>query len=497
MAKQSPSEQLDKVISSLLARPGAPLPRTETSRPFDPGFSPLIEAIAALRDLPRPDFRTRLKEDLERRASMSSSPQPVREFRASVTPYLSVRGAAAAIDFYKKAFGATELYRLTQPDGRIGHATIDIAGAKIYLADEFPEIGFKSPESLGGSPIFIHLDVADVDAMGRQAAAAGATVVRPIADQFYGARSGQFRDPFGHTWTLSTEKEVVSPEEMQKRNDQLARQENAATRPETERVSVGAVNFIRPGFHTVTPYLVISGAAQWIDFVKQAFDAEEIFRARRPGSDTIMHAEVKIGDSMIELADANPQYPATPMTLLLRASDPDASYERALAAGATSTEPVADRDYGVRGGSLRDACGNSWDVSRPEPGNKIFEDSRSVTPHFNPVRSAEFIGFLQKAFGGEEIYRAESPEGRIFHAQVRIGDSIISMGDAHGPYQPRPGTLHLYVQDTDALYERALRAGAESIQPPADQPYGDRSAGVRDPFGNRWFIATHIRDVAP
>lgn len=259
-----------------------------------------------------------------------------------------------------------------------------------------------------------------------------------------------------------------------------------------------AASYCREGFHSITPYLIIPGAAQWIEFVKQAFGAEERLRVKRPGAqDVIMHAEVKMGDSIIELADAVPQYPAMPQTLLLRVTDPDAVYDRAIAAGASPIQPVADRDYGVRGGSLRDSCGNTWDISMPFAGNKIFEDFRSVTPHCNPVHSAEFIEFLQKAFGGEEIYRAQSPDGRIFHAQVRIGDSIISMGDAHGPYQPMPSTLHLYVPDTDSAYERALRAGATSIQPPADQPYGERNAGVRDPFGNRWFLATHLHDVQP
>ena len=258
------------------------------------------------------------------------------------------------------------------------------------------------------------------------------------------------------------------------------------------------VNYIREGFHSITPYLIISGAAQWIEFVKQAFGAEERFRVGRPGAENvIMHAEVKIGDSVIELADSNPQFPPTPATLLLRVNDPDAVYNQAVSAGATPIEPVTDRDYGVRGGSLRDAYGNTWDVSRPAPGNKIFEDFRSVTPYFNPVKSEAFIDFLQKAFGGEEIYRAQSPDGVIHHAQVRVGDSIVPMGDAHGPYQPMPSTLHLYVRDTDAAYEQALRAGATSIQAPADQPYGERNAGVRDPFGNRWFIATHLRDVPP
>ena len=262
--------------------------------------------------------------------------------------------------------------------------------------------------------------------------------------------------------------------------------------------SAKPVNYIREGFHTVTPYLIIPSASRWIEFVKQAFGAEERFRVRRPGAEgVIMHAEVKIGDSIVELADAIEQYPAMPMTLLLRVSDPDAVYDRALAAGATPFEPVRDHDYGSRGGTVVDLAGNMLHVSTPAPGNKIFDEFRSVTPHFNPPRSGLFIEFLQQAFGGEEVYRAQSPDGIIHHAQVRIGDSIISLGDAHGPYQPMPTTLHLYVPDTDAAYERALKAGAKSIQPPADQPYGDRSAGVTDPFGNRWFLATHLRDVPP
>ena len=258
----------------------------------------------------------------------------------------------------------------------------------------------------------------------------------------------------------------------------------------------GAARYIREGFRTVTPYLVISGAARWIEFAKQAFGAEEKFRAQRPGSDTIIHAEVKIGDSMAEVAEANPQYPAMPMTLLIRVSDPDLVYHDAIAAGATPLEPVADREYGVRGGTVTDPAGNKLDIFAPAAGNEIFAKFHSVTWHLNPEHSAPVIEFLERAFSGAEVYRAQPPGGPILHAQIRIGDSIISMGDAHGPHQPMPGTLHLYVPDTDAIYAQALRAGAVSIQPPADQPYGDRSAGVRDPFGNRWFLATHVRDVA-
>jgi PhnB protein len=497
MAKQSPSEQLDSVIGRLLGRPDAPLPREESAREFDASFSPVVEVIAALRDFPRPDFKARLKSDLERRAIMASSAQAVPQARVTATPYLSVRGASDAIEFYKKAFGATELYRLMQPDGRVGHAEIDINGAKIMLADEFPEMGFKSPESLGGSPVNIHLDVPDVDAFGRRAIEAGATVLRPVSDQFYGARSGHFLDPFGYTWQISTPKETVSPEEMQRRIDAMDSEPNAESQAPSQQPRT--VSYIREGFHTVTPYLIISGAARWIEFAKQAFGAEQKFRAQRPGTDVIMHAEVQIGDSMIELADANPQFPAMPATLSLRVADPDLVYHDAIAAGATEFEPVKDQPYGTRAGTIRDASGNDIHIFAPRPGDKIFQDFRSITPHLYADNGVQLIEFLEKAFGGREVYRAEVPGGGIPHAQVRIGDSLIALagGRGQGEYRPKPTTLHLYVPDTDALYEQALRAGAESIQPPADQPYGDRSAGVRDPFGNRWFIATHTRDVAP
>ncbi|HTW22601.1 MAG TPA: VOC family protein [Candidatus Baltobacteraceae bacterium] len=494
MANNTQSEQLDKIVSALLGPADAPVSRADAARPPDMSLAPVFELVRDLRDLPRPDFKARLKADLQRRATMASSAKPGPEYRVTATPYLSVRGAAAAIDFYKKAFGATEVMRLMQPDGRMGHAEIDIGGARIFLADEFPEFGFPSPESLGGSPVHIQLEVPDVDESARRAVAAGAKVVRPVADQFYGDRSGQFRDPFGYIWVLSTHKEDMSAAEMQRRIDETPSPQSAAKQ---ESAAAPAVSFIRAGFHTVTPYLVIPAASQWLDFVRRAFGAEEHFRAKRPGAeDVIMHAEVKIGDSMIEVADANPEYPATPMTLLLRVSDPDAAYARALEAGAAVFDPVRDQDYGTRAGTVRDASGNRWHIFTPTPGGDIFQPFGSVTPHLYAAEPMQLIEFIEKAFGAKEIYRAEMPGGGIPHAQVRIGDSIVALAGGRGPYTPQPSTLHLYVPDTDAAYRQALAAGAASIQPPADQPYGDRSAGVTDPFGNRWFIATHTRDVA-
>jgi len=148
---------------------------------------------------------------------MASAVKPIPDQYRGATPYLSVKGAAKALEFYKKAFGATEVMRMAQPDGRIGHAEIKIGDALVMMADEFPEMGFKSPQSLGGSPVTIHFYVEDVDAVFKRALSAGAEERRPVADQFYGDRSGQLVDPFGHVWSIATHKEDVSPEEMQKR----------------------------------------------------------------------------------------------------------------------------------------------------------------------------------------------------------------------------------------------------------------------------------------
>lgn len=135
----------------------------------------------------------------------------------SVTPHLSIKDAPRAIAFYKEAFDAVEMMRIMQPDGRVGHAELKIGDSPIMLSSEFPEMGVRSPQTLGGSPVSIHLYVKDADAVFNRAVAAGATVRRPVADQFYGDRSGGVEDPFGHVWWISTHKEDLSPEEIERR----------------------------------------------------------------------------------------------------------------------------------------------------------------------------------------------------------------------------------------------------------------------------------------
>ena len=145
------------------------------------------------------------------------SVKPIPEGYHSVTPYLIVRGGAAAIEFYKKAFGAVELFLFPSPDGKIGHAEIKIGDSPIMLADEYPDMGYNGPQSLGGSPVSLMIYVEDVDTVFNQAVEAGATVKEALQDKFYGDRIGTVTDPFGHRWHLATHKEDVSMEEMERR----------------------------------------------------------------------------------------------------------------------------------------------------------------------------------------------------------------------------------------------------------------------------------------
>jgi len=145
----------------------------------------------------------------------------------SATPYLIVTGAASAIEWYKRAFGATERVRLADPAGKVMHAEIRIGSSSLMLADEFPDMGYRSPQTLGGSPVSILLYVEDVDLLFRQALAAGGTETMAVADQFDGDRRGTLRDPFGHVWLLASKKEDVSLDALRKRFEEMMKGEEA------------------------------------------------------------------------------------------------------------------------------------------------------------------------------------------------------------------------------------------------------------------------------
>ena len=428
-------------------------------------------------------------------------------------PRLCFRDCARAIEFYKQVFGAEETMRLNGPGPKIGIAEIRIGNARILLSDEFPEYGAAggvSPETLGGSTVRLKVMVADADATASRMLAAGGKIVRPVQDQFYGERVGQIADPFGYTWIVATHKEDMSAEEMQRRLDEWTKQQpsarleeqsseekmtsNTAVSKAESGESTKAVPYIREGFHTITPYILVGGAAKFIDFMKEAFGAEEKGRVQLPNG-KIMHAEAKVGDSVIELSDGNDQYSATPVALHYYVDDADATYARAIEAGAISTHAPVDQPYGDREAGIKDPFGNSWFIATPKTYAPLPGQLRSVQVYLFLRDAAKMIPFLENAFGARAEGVHKSPEGTIAHATVRIGDNTLECSEAHGPWQPSQCHLHLYVPDTDAVYAQALRAGATTIEAPSDKPYGDRSAGVKDPWGNSWFIATHIKDV--
>jgi uncharacterized glyoxalase superfamily protein PhnB len=179
--------------------------------------------------------------------------------------------------------------------------------------------------------------------------------------------------------------------------------------------------------------------------------------------------------------------------------DADEVYQRALQGGATSLRAPADQPYGDRDASIRDPYGNHWYIgTHAQRGEKEYLPAgmRQVTVYLHPQGAEKTIDFLKRAFGAEELFRYQESGGVVQHAKLRIGDSVLEMGEAHAEFAPMPTTFYLYVEDCDALYQRAVAAGATSISPPADQPYGDRNAGLQDPFGNTWYLSTHIQDVS-
>ena len=259
-------------------------------------------------------------------------------------------------------------------------------------------------------------------------------------------------------------------------------------------MTTAAVKPIREGFHTITPYLIVREAAELIDFVKQAFGAEELYRGT--GSAGGIHCEVKIGDSMVMIGGGEAlSHAATPTGIHLYVKDADAVYERALEAGADPLYGPVDQVYGDREASVKDLSGNHWYIATHKATGHMPEGLRTVTPFLHPRGADRMIDFLKQAFDAEEISRAQSPDGVIHHATVRIGDSMIEMGEAHGEWQPMVTTFFMYVEDVDSLYRRAVAAGGASRGEPADQPYGDRVGGIADPFKNVWYMATHIKDA--
>ncbi len=245
------------------------------------------------------------------------------------------------------------------------------------------------------------------------------------------------------------------------------------------------------GFRAVTPFLIHAEAPALVDFLKTTFEAEEL--KRKTAAE--FYSELRIGDSMIMIAGGTAaQWGNLPAALHVYVDDCDAAYRRALAAGAVTLGPggePTDQSYGERSASVRDAFGNYWYIATslsPEPAS---EDRGSVLPYLHPASARNYMDFLKKAFGAEETAFYEYG-GRVMHATARIGDAVVEMGE---PMQREGLPLNgqfLFVDDVDGVFQRALDAGGTAIRPPADEPYGMRSAIVKDPAGFFWWPARRL-----
>jgi PhnB protein len=262
-----------------------------------------------------------------------------------------------------------------------------------------------------------------------------------------------------------------------------------------DKPAASRVNPIREGFRTVTPYVVVQDVRATIGFIKDVFDAEgQIYGI---GSQGGFHAEYKIGDSMLMIGGGGKgsEWRGTPApaALHLYVENVDATYARAVQAGATSLYAPMDQPYGDRDAAVQDAGGNHWYMGTRKGDVYLPEGVTNLMPYLHPTDAPKMIEFLKQAFGAEEMAVHQTPDGVVRHATVRVGTSVVEMGEAHGQWQPMPMHFMLYVEDVDAWYARAMKAeGAVSMGEPADQSYGGRVGAMKDPFDNVWYIGTHI-----
>ena len=481
---QKKIEQLNQAVDNMLARNDGRAGRAGAE------IEPLVRIAADLRNLPSASFKARLKSELGGKKRMSTVAEPVAAVRVTATPRLAFRDPAKAIEFYQRALGAKEKFRFQIGD-EIPHAELLIGDSSINVTGEWPEGGRFSAETLGNSPVWMSIQVSDVDAFTKHAVAEGMKLVREPKDQFYGHRDATLEDPFGYTWGVFTVREEMSVQEMHRRMQGLTEGPEGGDISEEKRVSP-----VPRGFRTLTPYLVAADGLALLDFVHKAFDAEEIMRAVMP---TGVHGEMRIGDTTLMMGGGLPgkEFPGTlqPGALHVYVDDTDSVTKRAVAAGATLIDEPRDQEYGERSSTVKDSHGNFWYIATHHGKSHIPEGLQSVNPYLHPRRAEPLISFLKRAFGAQEVAKYASPDGVIHHAVLRVGDAVLEMGEAHGKYEPMPAMFYLYVPNMDAVYKQALAAGGTKLHEPTDQPYGDRNAAVKDAFGNTWYIATHVKDV--
>jgi PhnB protein len=247
---------------------------------------------------------------------------------------------------------------------------------------------------------------------------------------------------------------------------------------------------VRPGFNNIAPYILVAGAERFIEFLKAAFEGTERIRVPRPDG-SVMHAEVGLGNSVIELGDANEQFAARQAFVHLYVDDADATYKRALEAGAKSVYGVEDQPWGDRQGCVKDEFGNVWYIATAKGWTPGPDGLLTVQPFLHLRNADKMIPFAEAAFRAEALGVAKSDDGKVLHGTIRIGKATFEIDEANDDSDVKPCYLHVYVPDVDAIYAEAMRAGAVSVDPPVDKPYGERGATVKDLFGNTWFLATY------
>ncbi|HSP69798.1 MAG TPA: VOC family protein [Bryobacteraceae bacterium] len=244
---------------------------------------------------------------------------------------------------------------------------------------------------------------------------------------------------------------------------------------------------VREGLRTVTPFIAVPKAAELIEFLKRTLDAEET--SRHPHGDGFVSA-LRVGDSDVLIMDfKSGEAPSRVGAFHVFVPDCDATYHRAIQAGGTSLGEPADRPYGERSGFVKDSVGNYWYIATRFASNVAPQGAGSVVPYLHPAKARPFIDFLKRAFGAEELAVYEH-DGRVMHAVARIGDAVLEMGESPDFLA---SSFYMNVADCDAAYQRAIEAGATSLWPPTDQVYGERTAGLVDPFGYQWMPATRIQ----
>ncbi|HEY7387000.1 MAG TPA: VOC family protein [Bryobacteraceae bacterium] len=249
---------------------------------------------------------------------------------------------------------------------------------------------------------------------------------------------------------------------------------------------------VRAGFRAITPFLIHRNAPELVEFLKTTFGAQEL--KRNTTEDAYgFYSEVRIGDSVIMVGGGRAaEMGNLPSALHVYVEDCDAAYRRALNAGAVtlmgaSGEP-ADRPYGERSAYVEDVFGNYWYIATRLAPAPAAEGLGSLLPYTHPQAARKYIDFLKRAFGAEEMAVYEQA-GRVMHAAVRVGDAVLEMGEAESRTGIPSNGFFLFVEDVEAAYQQALAAGATSVRPPDDIPYGLRSAIVRDPEGYLWWPA--------